>query len=71
MREPSRHTSASDVSYVGRVRGYRDITEGTNLDAPSSYTRGHNDAGPDSRPAATRSTQTYIRPLRRAIYRKG
>jgi hypothetical protein len=61
----------SDLSYVGRVRGYRDITEGTNLDLGASYARGHNDAGPDF------TTQLYsvdatvrYRPLRRAIYRR-
>ena len=37
----------SDVSWLGRLRGYRDITEGTNLDIGASFARGHNDAGPD------------------------
>ena len=61
----------SDVSYVGRVRGYRDITEGTNLDAGFLYARGHNDAGPDftTRLYTVDATVRY-RPLRRAIYRK-
>ena len=38
-------TKRSDLSYVGRLRGYRDITEGTNLDLGTSFADGHNDAG--------------------------
>src|SRR5256885_2757777 len=34
-----------DVSTVAHVRGYKDITESTNLDIGASYSRGHNDAG--------------------------
>ncbi len=61
----------SDVSWLGRVRGYRDITESTNLDVGFSYTRGHNDAGPDftTRLFGVDATFRY-RPLRRAIYRR-
>ncbi len=61
----------SDVSWLGRVRGYRDITEGTNLDIGASFTRGHNDAGPDftTRVFGVDATLRY-RPLRRAIYRR-
>jgi len=33
-----------EVSYVGHVRGYQDITESTNIDLGFSYARGHNDA---------------------------
>ncbi len=61
----------SDVSWLGRLRGYRDITESTNLDIGASFTRGHNDAGLDT------TTQLFgidatirYRPLRRAIYRR-
>src|SRR5438477_6739195 len=35
----------SDVSTVAHLRGYKDITESTNLDIGLSYARGHNDAG--------------------------
>ncbi len=61
----------SDLTYVGRLRGYRDLTEGTNLDLGTSFASGHNDARPD---AATRlfgvdATFRY-RPLRRAIYQR-
>jgi hypothetical protein len=61
----------SDVSWLGRVRGYRDLTEGTNLDIGASFARGHNDAGPDftTRLFGVDATFRY-RPLRRAIYRR-
>jgi hypothetical protein len=60
-----------NVSWVGRVRGYRDLTESTNLDVGASFARGHNDAGPDftSRVFTLDATLRY-RPLRRAIYRR-
>jgi hypothetical protein len=60
-----------DVSWLGRVRGYRDITEAANLDIGASVTRGHNDAGPDftTRVFGVDATVRY-RPLRRAIYRR-
>ena len=60
-----------DVSWLGRLRGYRDITEGTNLDLGISVTRGHNDVGPDTttRLFGVDATVRY-RPLRRAIYRR-
>ena len=61
----------SDLTYVGRLRGYRDITEGTNLDLGTSFAYGHNDARPDA------TTQLFgvdatirYRPLRRAIYKR-
>jgi hypothetical protein len=61
----------NDVSWLGRLRGYRDITEGTNLDVGMSFTRGHNDSGLDSttRLFGVDATVRY-RPLRRAIYRR-
>ena len=34
-----------DVSLVGHLRGYRDLTESTNLDLGLSYARGHNELG--------------------------
>jgi hypothetical protein len=60
-----------DLTYVGRLRGYRDLSEGTNLDLGTSFAFGHNDARPD---ATTRlygvdATIRY-RPLRRAIYKR-
>jgi hypothetical protein len=61
----------SDLAYVGRLRGYRDISESMNLDIGTSFTHGHNDAGPDE------TTQVYgvdatlrYRPLQEALYKK-
>ena len=34
-----------DLSYIGRLRGYQDLTENTNVDLGLSYARGHNPAG--------------------------
>ena len=58
----------SDVSTVGHLRAYRDISESTNLDLGVSYARGHS-------PDADGSNQLYgldatlrWKPLRRAIY---
>ena len=61
----------SDVSWVGRVRGYRDVTEATNLDVGASIAYGNNDVGPgfDTRLVGIDATLRY-RPLRRAIYRR-
>jgi hypothetical protein len=58
----------SDVSTVGHLRAFRDITESTNLDLGFSYARGHS-------PLADGANQVYgidatlrWKPLRRAIY---
>jgi hypothetical protein len=58
-----------DVSAVGHLRAYRDLSESTNLEIGGSYARGHNDQGSEF------LTQLYgtdvtlrWRPLRRAIY---
>ena len=61
----------SDVSWVGRVRGYRDVTESTNIDLGGSFAYGHNDAGPDftTQLFSLDGTVRY-RPLRRAIYHR-
>jgi hypothetical protein len=62
-------TQKSDVSAVAHLRGYKDITESTNLDLGVSYSRGHNDVGTNF------LTQLYgidatlrWKPLRRSIY---
>ena len=61
----------SDVSWLGRLRGYRDINEATNLDIGTSFTRGHNDAQPIRRRTLFGIDATLrYRPLRRAIYRR-
>jgi hypothetical protein len=66
-----------DVSVVGHLRAYRDLSESTNLDLGVSYARGHNRSGFDN-PAFNPSnflTNLYSadatlrwKPLRRAIY---
>jgi hypothetical protein len=61
----------SQVSWVGRVRGYRDITESTNLDVGGSFAHGYNDAGPDfTTKLFTLDATVRYRPLQRAIYRR-
>src|SRR5947209_15055364 len=37
----------NDVSVVGRLRAYRDLSESTNMDLGASYSRGHNLFGTD------------------------
>jgi hypothetical protein len=62
-------SSKSDLSQVAHFRGYKDITESTNLDLGVSYARGHNDSG------SSFLTHLYgidatlrWKPLRRSIY---
>jgi hypothetical protein len=74
--QPLYHTTErSDVSYVGHVRGYHDITENANLDFGFSYSRGHNTAGLGTPDAGQFTTNLYgidltyrWRPLSRSIY---
>jgi hypothetical protein len=67
FRAPTR----GDLTYVGRLRGYRDITESTNLDFGGSFAQGHNDAGPDLQTRLVGADVTFRwRPLRRAIYKR-
>ena len=60
----------SDVSWVGRLRGYRDVTESTNVDVGGSVACGHNDVGPDTTRLVGIDATVRYRPLRRAIYRR-
>src|SRR5205807_1231266 len=70
-----------DVSSVAHLRGYKDITESTNLDIGASFSRGHNDAGSAPGlllpPTIQNSFLTHLygvdatvrwKPLRRSIY---
>jgi hypothetical protein len=59
----------SDVSAVAHLRGYRDISESTNLDLGVSYARGHNDLGTDflTHLYGVDATVRW-KPLRRSIY---
>jgi hypothetical protein len=65
----------SKLTYVGRLRGYRDITEGSNLDIGGSYAFGPsaqvvNDADNSSTELIGVDATFRYRPLRRAIYRR-
>jgi len=65
-----------DVSYVGHLRGYQDISESTNVDLGLSYSRGHNPSGiVDSVDLGRFTTGLFgvdatlrWRPLQRSIY---
>jgi len=60
-----------DVSWVGRLRGYRDVTEGTNLDIGTSFAYGSNELGPDFHTRLYGIDATFrYRPLQRAIYKR-
>jgi hypothetical protein len=62
-------TVKNDVSVIGHLRGYRDLTESTNLDIGVSYARGHNDLGSQflTNLYGVDATLRW-KPLRRAIY---
>ena len=72
-----RSRKRGDLSYVGHLRGYQDISENTNVDFGASYSRGHNTDGVvDDVDVGRFTTQLYgidgtirWRPLQRAIYR--
>ena len=68
FRAPER----GDLTWVGRLRGYRDLTESTNLDFGGSFAQGHNDvAGPGFKTRLFGADIAFrYRPLRRAIYRR-
>lgn len=62
-------TRNSDLSTVGRLHAYRDLTESTNLDLGLSLARGHNDLGSAYRTQLYDLDATFRwKPLRRAIY---
>src|SRR5712692_1278233 len=63
-----------DLSVVGHLRAYRDLSESTNLDLGISYSRGHSNLGADF--GSNFLTNLYgadatlrWKPLRRAIYK--
>jgi hypothetical protein len=71
-----RSSKRGDLSYVGHLRAYHDISESTNLDLGASYSYGHNPAGIIKDVDVGRFTTKLFggdvtlrwRPLRRAIY---
>ncbi len=66
-----------DLSYVGHLRGYHDLTESANVDLGFSASRGHNASGVVAGTDVGRFATTLYgvdatvrwRPLRRSIYR--
>jgi hypothetical protein len=61
----------ADLTYVGHLRAYRDLTENTNLDLGGSIAYGHNDSGPDQTTRLFGVDAAFrFRPLRRAIYQR-
>ncbi len=66
-----RSYTRSDVTWLGRLRGYRDLTESTNLDLGTSIAFGRNELGENSRTRLVGVDATLrYRPLRRAIYKR-
>jgi hypothetical protein len=62
---------ADQLTYVGRVRGYQDLTESTNLDVGTSVAYGHNDVGTNHTTTLVGLDATFrYRPLQRSIYRR-
>jgi hypothetical protein len=58
-----------EVSLVGHLRGYKDLTDNTNVDLGFSYARGHNEVGSAYRTQLYGMDATlHWKPLRRAIY---
>ena len=66
----------SDLSYVGHLRGYRDLSESTNIDMGTSFAYGHTAAGVVNAVDVGRFTSRLVgldatfrwRPLTQAIY---
>ena len=68
--------SRGDLSFVGHLRGYQDLTESSNIDVGFSYAHGYNASGvKDDATADSRGTTLFgvdatyrWKPLKRAIY---
>src|SRR6266853_5206578 len=63
-------SNKNDLSVVGHLRGYRDLTDSTNMDVGASYSRGHNLFGTDfiTHLYGVDATLRW-KPLQRAIYK--
>ncbi|HEY7410996.1 MAG TPA: hypothetical protein VII13_09655 [Vicinamibacteria bacterium] len=61
-----------DLTYVGRLRGYRDLTESTNVDFGGSFAHGTSVEGVHGLHTQLMGADLTLRwrPLRRAIYRR-
>ena len=65
-----RASEKNDVSVVGHLRTYKDLTESSNLDVGASYSRGHSQFGSAFITNLYGVDATYRwKPLQRAIYR--
>jgi hypothetical protein len=63
-------SNKNDLSVVGHLRGYKDLTDNSNLDLGVSYSRGHNLFGSDFITHLYGVDATYHwKPLRRSIYK--
>jgi hypothetical protein len=63
-------SNKNDMSVVGHLRGYRDLTDNSNLDLGVSYSRGHNLFGTDFITNLYGLDATYHwKPLQRSIYK--
>ena len=61
----------SKLNYVGRLRAYRDLTEGSNLDIGTSFASGPTSIGAGLAKQLMGVDATFrYRPLRRAIYKR-
>ena len=61
----------SKLNYVGRLRVYRDLTEGSNLDVGGSVASGPTNIGPGLSKQLVGFDATFrYRPLRRSIYKR-
>ena len=63
--------TSSDLTYVGRLRGYRDISDATNLDLGGSFAYGHDGVEADTTTQLIGFDAAFrYRPLRKATYRR-
>jgi hypothetical protein len=63
--------SRSDVTWLGHLRAYRDLTESTNFELGGSFAYGGSESAPDAHTRLVGTDLTFrYRPLRRAIYRQ-
>jgi hypothetical protein len=63
--------TSSDLTYLGRLRGYRDLSDAANIDLGGSYAYGHNGVGTDATTQLIGFDATFrYRPLRTALYRR-
>jgi hypothetical protein len=61
----------ADLTWLGHLRAYRDLSESTNLDLGGSIAYGSNDAAPGAHTRLVGLDATWRwRPLRRALYRR-